>query len=297
MGCNLSQGIDLHIHSTASDGTLSASEILALACKLGLGAISITDHDTIAGSRQALAIGVPAPLEFLTGIELSARTPRNAPIAGSLHILGYGLQPDDPELRRVLSKLQQARQQRLPQMLARLNGLGFDLTWEDVRREVGEGQPGRPHLARSLLKKGIVGSIDEAFERFLASGRPAYVEKYRLPADQAIALIRRAGGIAVLAHPYLLKICDRRRFEALVTDLKDAGLEGIEVFYPQHPPAETSYYARLAEHLDLLKTGGTDFHGDLTPKLQMGTADGGFFVPGSIYHALCSRLAGRHSVL
>ena len=293
MGCNAPQGIDLHIHSTASDGTLSAGEILSLACKLCLGAISITDHDTTAGAREALAAGIPASLEFLTGIEISAGPPGSVSVDGSLHILGYGLQIDHPQLCRELSRLQQARRQRLPQMLERLRRLGFDLTWEEVRREVGRGQPGRPHLARGLLKKGIVSSVDEAFERFLASGRPAYVEKYRLPADQAIALIRQAGGIAVLAHPYLLRIRDRQRFETLVADLKDAGLEGIEVFYPEHPPAETSYYSRLAERLGLVQTGGTDFHGSLKPKLQMGSADGGFFVPCSIYDELSSRLAGR----
>jgi predicted metal-dependent phosphoesterase TrpH len=157
--------IDLHIHSTASDGTLTPAEIIALAVRLGLGAISITDHDSLAGSREALIVGVPAELGFLTGVEISAEPPPSYPGAGSIHILGYGLRLDDPELNRTLEKLQDSRRQRNPEIIARLNKLGIPIRIEEVEGEAADGQPGRPHIAKLLVKKGIVKTIDDAFDR------------------------------------------------------------------------------------------------------------------------------------
>lgn len=296
MGYERPPGIDLHIHSNASDGTLSPREILTLAGRLGLAAISITDHDTVAGCRQAMALPTPAGLQFLTGIEISSQPPEGFGLAGSLHILGYGIDPSDPHLIRAISALQEARQRRLPKMIDRLNHLGFNISEEEVRAVVGRGQPGRPHLARAMMKRDVVNSIDEAFDRYLGNGRPAYVQKYRLPYRQAIETILRTGGIAVLAHPGLIELPAEADLKSLLQRLKRAGLGGIEAYYPQHSAGATARYRRLAQGLDLLITGGTDFHGEVTPDIQLGSANGGFSVPYEIYQALAARLASRPSM-
>lgn len=197
--------IDLHIHSTASDGTLSPAEIIAMAVQLRLGAIAITDHDSIAGSREALLSGIPPELGFLTGVEMSAEPPPSYPGSGSIHILGYALRLDDPELNRTLERLQNARKNRNPEILQRLNQLGIPIRLQEVEREAAGGQAGRPHIATLLIKKGVVKTIEEAFDRYLGNGKPAYVDKLRIECRQAIELINAAGGIPVLAHPGLLE--------------------------------------------------------------------------------------------
>jgi len=280
------EGIDLHIHSTASDGTLSPAEILKLAQKLKLRAIAITDHDTIAGSKEALNIGLPPDVKYLTGVEISASSPPSISYSGSFHILGYSISLDDPQLNKTLSVLQQARKNRNPQIVKRLNSMGFEFSLKDVAKEVGDGQLGRPHLARYLVKKGFVKSIDEAFKKYLAQGKPAYVDKYRVECREAIEIILNAGGIPVLAHPVLLGIKNNEALENLVVLLKDMGLKGIEVYYPEHSADETALYKELANRYDLLKTGGTDFHGSLKPDIQMGSGKENFFVPYEVYENL-----------
>ncbi|MCU0590190.1 MAG: PHP domain-containing protein [Desulfobacterales bacterium] len=281
--------IDLHIHSTASDGTLSPAEIIALALQLGLGAISITDHDSIAGSREALIGGIPATLGFLTGVEISAEPPPSYSGAGSIHILGYGLRLDDPELNRTLEKLQDSRRQRNPEIISRLNKQGISIRLEEVEREAADGQPGRPHIAKLLVKKGVVKSFDEAFDRYLGNGKPAYVDKFRIESVHAIELINAAGGIPVLAHPCLLELGRVEQLDELLQDMLSMGLKGLEVFYPQHSFEQTRQYADLARRHDLLITGGTDFHGDIQPGIQMGFGKGDFHVPFALYEKLIER--------
>ncbi len=279
------EGIDLHIHSTASDGTLSPAEILKLAQKLKLRAIAITDHDTIAGSKEALQTGIPPSVKFLTGVEISASSPPSISYAGSFHILGYSIRLDDPQLNKTLAVLQQARKNRNPQIVKRLNSMGFEFSLKDVAKEIGDGQLGRPHIARYLIKKGFVKSIDEAFKKYLAQGKPAYVDKYRVDCSRAIEIIIDAGGIPVLAHPILLNF-DKNETNDLFALLKDMGLKGIEVYYPENPPGMTTFYSKLAERYGLLKTGGTDFHGSLKPDIQMGSGREDFAVPYEIYEKL-----------
>jgi predicted metal-dependent phosphoesterase TrpH len=290
-------GIDLHIHSTASDGSLAPSEIIHQAQKLNLAAIAITDHDSLEGSKEVTQAGIPSSLKFLTGVEISAAYPPFFPGSGSFHILGYGIQLDDSVLNQTLAKLQRARKNRNPEILRKLSSLGIRLTLEEIRNEVGPGQIGRPHIARAMVKKGIVKSIDEAFDHFLGAGKPAYVNKYRIECARAIEIIYRAGGVPVLAHPGLLPIDSDKDLDHLIANLKAIGIKGIEAYYPEHTSRQIALYAGLAARYDLLMTGGTDFHGSITPNIKMGSGTGDLFIPYELYEKLihgCKRsLANR----
>ena len=290
MDCNHHLGIDLHIHSTASDGSFTPAEILEHAQKLNLAAIAITDHDAIDGSREALQIGIPPSFNFLTGVEISAAHPPFFPGSGSFHILGYNINLDNRELNQALSRLQDARRNRNPAILRRLNELGFQITLEEVNQEVGEGQLGRPHIAYAMVKKGFVASIDEAFDKYLGTNGPAYVDKYRIECEQAINIIRAAGGVPVLAHPALLNIENDQKLDALLKNLVKMGLKGIEVYYPEHSPRQVRQYTELAGKYGLLMTGGTDFHGTITPEIKMGSGNGSMCIPYLLYE----KLVGAH---
>jgi 3',5'-nucleoside bisphosphate phosphatase len=281
--------IDLHIHSTASDGTLSPTDIIAMALRLGLGAIAITDHDSIAGSREALLSSIPPELGFLTGVEMSSEPPPSYPGSGSIHILGYALRLDDPELNRTLERLQTARKNRNPEILQRLNQLGIPMRLEELEREAAGGQAGRPHIATLLIKKGVVKTIDEAFDRYLGNGKPAYVDKFRIECHQAIELINGAGGIAVLAHPGLLELNDDEPLEEMLQEMIAMGLKGLEVVFTEHSPEQTRRYTEIARRHMLLMTGGTDFHGDTHPDVRMGVGKGDLSVPYSLYEKLIER--------
>ncbi len=281
--------IDLHIHSTASDGTFSPAQLLAMTVKAGLGAIAITDHDSIAGAREALIEGIPPALGFLTGVEISAEPPPSYPGSGSIHVLGYAIRLDDPELNRALEKLREARQNRNPEIIRNLKRLGIPISLEEVEREAGDGQPGRPHIAALLVKKGVVGTIDEAFDRFLGNGRPGYVEKFRIECSQAITLINAAGGIPVLAHPCLLELETDGQLDELLQEMIAMGLKGLEVYFTDHTPEQTRRFADRAARYELLMTGGTDFHGATLPDVRMGVGKGGLHVPYALYERLIER--------
>jgi len=282
-------GIDLHVHSTASDGTLSPVEILRLAETLELGAISITDHDTLKGSRDLLEAAGSSVVRVLTGIEISTTPPALYAVVGSFHILGYGIRLDDPALNQTLETLQHARENRNPLIISRLNEMGLDIALEEVIQSSGESQIGRPHIAQLMIKKGFVRTIDEAFDAYLGFNKPAYVDKFKLDCQNAIEMIVTAGGIPVLAHPFLLGFADCSRLESLVATLKEMGLQGIEVYYPEHSAENVEFYSRLALSHDLAVTGGTDFHGAIKPDIQMGYGKGDFFVPYSVYDLLLKR--------
>jgi len=285
-------GIDLHIHSTASDGTLTPIEIIALARQSNLAAVSITDHDTLEGVRQVLADKIPAGMHFLTGIEISISPPPSFSVSGSLHLLGYGIRVDEPALNNALDKLQNSRNNRNPKIIAKLNALGLAVSYDEVQKEAGDGQLGRPHIASCLVKKGYAADINDAFDQFLGTGKPAYVDRYRITAAQAISHIRAADGIPVLAHPDLYGLPDFETLREMVEVLTKEGLMGIEVYYPEHSDEMTGNLIALARQLDLLMTGGTDFHGALKPDIQLGTGSGDFFVPFRLYEKLVDRLPG-----
>jgi 3',5'-nucleoside bisphosphate phosphatase len=282
--------IDLHIHSTASDGSLSPIEILNLAKDLNLGAIAITDHDTIAGTKDAIACGIPPSLKFLTGVEISTEPPPSFPFPGSLHILGYGIDLNDIRLNQTLLVLQESRKNRNPRILELLTNLGIELTLDEVRNEAGECQLGRPHIAQLMVARGFVKSVDDAFKKYLGNGKPAYVDKYRIDCARVIEMIINAGGIPVLAHPNLIPMKSEKMLEALIISLKEMGLKGIESYYPEHPPDLITRFNEMANRYNLLITGGTDFHGSIKPEIQMGSGTGDLYIPYQIYENLISSL-------
>jgi len=278
--------IDLHIHTTASDGTFTPEQVISHAHQLKLKAIAITDHDTVAGSKEALRSGIPPSLGFLTGVEISSTPPPFYPGSGSFHLLGYSIRLDDPKLNRTLAKLQQARKNRNPAIINRLNELGISITLDEVRKEAGEGQLGRPHIAQLLVKKRVVASIDAAFDQFLGTGKPAYVDKQRVECFKAIEIILDAGGVPVLAHPGLLDYKNENQLDELIGKLKKAGIQGVEVYYSGHTPDQTRLYAELAKRHDLLMTGGSDFHGAIQPEIEMGSGQGDLIVPFELFEKL-----------
>ena len=257
--------IDLHTHSSYSDGSFSPKQLVRLASKVGLRAIALTDHDTVAGVAEALAAGEELGVEVVPGVEVSAQYP-----PGTMHILGYYFHLSHPELHKALKELQQARAERNPKIIERLQSLGLEITAAEVLNMSG-GQVGRPHIAKALVKRGYVSNIDEAFSRYLKKGGIAYVEKFRFPPREAIAMIRRAGGLAILAHPFTLGIENPQELTALVSELQEMGLEGIEVFYPDHTEEMTVFYQNVAKGLGLVSTGGSDFHGNLKDRSYLGS--------------------------
>lgn len=281
--------IDLHIHTSASDGTCPVAEILQLAEAEPLGAIAITDHDTLEGVKEALSVGIPPHLGFLTGVEISATPPPEFPISGSFHILGYDIALDHPELNQTLSLLRSARHNRNPKILEKLLELNIRITMEEIEAAASGGQVGRPHIARVLVDRKYAGSIDEAFDRYLGREKPAYVDKFRISCHAAIDLIRRAGGLPVLAHPILLNLSEDRVMEALIVHLKSLGLGGLEIYYPEHSEERTAFYARLALRHHLFMTGGTDFHGALKPEIRLGSGKGNLAIPFSLFEEIVKR--------
>ncbi|MFO7964403.1 MAG: PHP domain-containing protein [Desulfobacterales bacterium] len=287
MDCN-QPAVDLHIHTTASDGTFSPVEVLYHAEKIGLKAISITDHDTVSGVIEAQNSGISKRIGFLTGVEISADMAPVFEAAESCHILGYCIDPENPYLIQILRKLGDARKNRNPQIIEKLRALNFDITLEDVLSHSVQDQVGRPQIAEWLVKRNFVTSINEAFDKYLSRGRPAYVDKYRISSAEAIRLIRISGGIPVLAHPFLIHPDNPAVLENMIPVLKDMGLMGIEVFYSGHSPDMTDFLADIARRNNLLMTGGTDFHGTLTPDIQMGKGKGDLVVPYEIYEKLAA---------
>jgi predicted metal-dependent phosphoesterase TrpH len=261
-----------------------------MAARAGLRAIAITDHDTLEGSRQALASDLPGDLRLLSGVEISVQPPPAWTQGGGLHILGYGIDLDHAGLAQALQDLLQARNQRIPQILSKLNQNGIKISLDRVLAEAGPGVPGRPHIAMALIKAGIVRDIDEAFDRFLAKGKPGYVDKYRLACRQAFTLIREAGGLPVLAHPYLIPPCRDGKLADLLDALIPMGLMGVEAYYPKHPPQFRDHVLELAEKYKIIVTGGTDFHGDLTPELQLGCGNGNLHIPAAVFETLMEKL-------
>ncbi|RJX28562.1 MAG: PHP domain-containing protein [Desulfarculus sp.] len=276
--------IDLHTHTTASDGSLSPAALVAAAQEAGLAAVAVTDHDSIAGLAEALAAGQERGLEVVPGVEISLQRPGG----GSMHLLGLWVDPEDPGLNQGLAWLQRARAQRNPRIVDRLNGLGVPLTLAEVQAAAAGGQVGRPHFAQVLVDKGVAANRQEAFGRFLKRGAPAYVDKARFAPAQGLALLRAAGGLPVLAHPGLLDL-HPAVLEELLRELKGLGLEGLEAYYSEHDPALERRLLGLAARLELAVSGGSDFHGGLKPDIRLGTGLGTLRVPAALLAGLKAR--------
>ena len=273
--------VDLHLHTTASDGVLSPSEIVRYAKVKGLQAIAITDHDTIEGCEEGLSEGKKIGFEVIPGIEISAE---HSP--GSMHILGFFLDIHHPFLNERLAYLQKARAERNPKIVEKLNRLGINITFEEVVKASGGGQVGRPHFANVLLEKEYVRSFQEAFDRFLKKGAPAYVDKLRFTSKEALHFINESKGVAALAHPNTLGMNGYSELEKLILRLVGEGLKGIEVYYPEHSAGEVAQYKTLAERYGLLMTGGTDYHGIEKNGLDIGVGRGDMKLPYSIVENL-----------
>ena len=276
--------IDLHTHSTASDGTLEPEALVELAAKKKLTAVALTDHDTVAGVPRAEAAGRRLGLEVVPGVEVSVEAEK-----GAMHLLGYFVRPQDELLREKLSQWCHSRQQRARRMVARLAELGFEISYAQVEELAGSASIGRPHVARVLMKARVVRSVDEAFERYLRRGRPAYVPRQMPEAAEAIALIRSAGGVPVLAHPATLWL-KGAELEARVKALRAQGLEGIEIHWSGHTTRQRRELLALAKKLGLAVTGGSDFHGDNKPGIQLGSGRrGNVRLPEALLDALRQR--------
>lgn len=257
--------VDLHMHTVHSDGTLTPTELVERAKSRGLDCIALTDHDTTSGVREAQAAGKANGVEVIPGVEISVICE-----PGTMHILGYFIDANNKILSEGLESIQEARRQRNPQIIEKLNALGMDITLEEVTKESGGDQVGRPHFARVLVNKGYVKNFEEAFDKYLTKGAPAYVDKRKMTSEYALQMIRGAGGVASLAHPKLLKLKERKEFEAEIATLKDQGLGAIEAYSSCQSKEEAAYFRDVAKRFGLVITGGSDFHGANRPQVELG---------------------------
>lgn len=256
--------VDLHMHTTHSDGTFLPRDLVRYAKQKELACISVTDHDTMSSFEECLEEAGKVGIELIPGIEISAQFE-----PGTLHILGFFLDPQQPRLKSTLDKIQKARKERNPQIIEKLNRIGVSITLKEVEAESGGKQVGRPHFARVLVKKGVVKSMEEAFRKYLAKGSSAYIDKRRLSSREAIQRIREAGGIAVVAHPKQMKL-DESGLTRELARLVEEGLGGIEAYNSCQDRNEAHLYKKLAKRFNLFVTGGSDFHGANKPEVDLG---------------------------
>ncbi len=271
---------DLHLHTRFSDGTFSPEELVLQAQNHGLACIALTDHDTVEGCAPAAVACANVRMEFIPGAELTAEHEDV-----EVHILGYFLNIHNQTLLKRIAKFQEVRQNRIHEMVAALNKLGVPLKAESVFALANCQSPGRPHVARALVKEKLIGSLDEAFDKYLKKGRPAWVPKTKMSALEGIELIHQADGLAVMAHPGL------NRTDEIIPDLVDAGMDGIECFHTKHSTAMSERYLEIADKYHLLVTGGSDCHGYSKVRPLIGTVK----LPYEHVEKLKAAVAGRKS--
>jgi predicted metal-dependent phosphoesterase TrpH len=276
--------IDLHTHSTVSDGSDTPEEVVALAANAGVSALALTDHDRQDGIAAARKKASEVGIELIAGTEISCNH------SGTMHMLVYFLEPGDGPLQDELLRLQVARDNRNDELIARLADLGLPVTMEELEAEAGGSGAGRPHVAAILVRKGVASSVQDAFDRWLAKGRPAYVEKERLDPLPAIALALQSGALPVLAHPLSLGLSPDE-LERTIGELADAGLVGLESIYGRYSREERASLAVMAVQAGLAITGGSDHHGTYKPDLSVGTGRGDLHVPDGALEALRNRLS------
>jgi predicted metal-dependent phosphoesterase TrpH len=278
--------VDLHLHTTASDGALTPAQIVQRAGRLGLKVIAITDHDTIAGVAEAQAAGARAGVEVIAGVEIN--TDVNG---GEVHVLGYFVDPGHPELNEKLAVIREGRVGRAKRMAEVLTAMGAPVSFERILQIAGEGAVGRPHVAQALLEARHVSSLGEAFEKYIGRNSPAYVERMKFTPAEACALIHRAGGLPVVAHPVSFdrygKIRTRVGELDLLPGMLEEGLAGLEVYYTGYDAITIEVLLKLARQYGLLVTGGTDFHGMRPSEADLGSV----YVPMKVVR----RLKERHA--
>lgn len=261
--------VDLHAHTTASDGTYAPRALVETAIRRGLRVLCITDHDSTEGIGEGLATARGSQLELWPGIEVSTDVP-----GSEVHILGYLLDYRDPVLQGTLGKLRESRVERARRMVEKLAGLGLPIAWQRVQEIAGGGALGRPHVAQAMLERGYVSGVTEAFNRYIGRNGPAYVERYRLTPEEAVQLIRAAKGLASLAHPVIMgstaDTSEQLDLEALLPRLVRAGLAGIEAYYTGYSPEIVQRLLQVASRWNLVATGGSDFHGRGTLTIGVG---------------------------
>jgi len=265
--------VDLHLHSTYSDGTDTPDRIVRAAADLDLSTIALTDHDNLDGIESARAAADSAGIDLISGTEISVSWQGEA-----MHLLVYFLEPGPGPLQGRLGEVQQGRTRRNKRIVGRLNEAGIEITYAEVVAEAGGTGIGRPHFAAVMMDKGYVATIAEAFDRYLATDRPGYVARVRLDAVEAIGLARRSGAVPVIAHPHTLGVAAadyRRAFETLTA----AGLGGIECYYPEYATDVRDHLAEVCEALGIAATGGSDYHGAYKPDLSIGVGRGDLHVP------------------
>ena len=271
------KAVDLHVHSDKSDGSMSPAALTAYAAQKGLRAFALTDHDTIDGLAEALNAAKQFPdLEVIPGIEFSTEYKGR-----DIHIVGLYIRYDDPEFLKYLTDFQDSRIRRNEKMCNNLASAGIDISFEKLQAEFPDSVITRAHYARYLLDHGYVGSLKEAFDRYVGDHSKYFVPREKVTPVQAVELILRAGGIPILAHPVLYRMSDAA-LEELVAQLKDAGLIGMECVYSTYSPAEERDMKRLADKYGLIYSGGSDFHGKAKPGLDLATGYGKLFVPETI---------------
>ena len=276
--------VDLHLHSSFSDGTFTPERIVGLAVEAGLAAAVLTDHDTMEGTPRFLDAARKAGIRSIAGMEISADVPHR-----TVHLLAYGCDPAEPRLAAALARVRDGRAERNALILEKLGRLGAPISMEEVRAEAGNAEVvGRPHIAAALVRRGFAEDRVDAFRRFLGRGAPAYAERYRLSPEEALSLVAGAGGVVSLAHPASTGYnpAELRRF---VGRLAEHGLAGIECLYTGYLPNQVEEYVGLAREFGLLVTGGTDYHGDNKPGIRIGVAYGRLKVPLSAFEALEAR--------
>jgi predicted metal-dependent phosphoesterase TrpH len=261
--------IDLHMHSTYSDGSKTPEELILEAKQTGLSAIALTDHDTIDGVPEFLELGEKHGITAVPGVEISvdSKLPNN----GHIHILGLLIDPYSSELKETLNYLLTQRNLRAQRIIRKLTDLDIDISMQELLDEAGEGAIGRPHVARILVRKGVVTSIQEAFDIYLAKGKPAYMDKEKLGEIEALKMIRDAGGLAILAHAHLMNYDSFEEAREKILTLKELGLDGFEVYYSGMPREYSENLLRLAEEHHFLISGGSDYHGANKDSVRMGS--------------------------
>ena len=272
------QYIDLHVHSTFSDGTYTPTQLVQLAKKNGLVAMALTDHDTVDGVDEAVRAAQNTNLQIIPGVELSCKYQISSERKKEIHILGYNLDYRQPELIDTLRQVADERNNRNRKMCDNLKADGFPIDYESLTARFGESILTRAHFARFLHEKGAIPSIDSAFKKILAEDGPYFVNRQYLSPKTGIDLIKKAGGIPVLAHPLLYKM-SVTELHKLLDELKGYGLKGIEAMYSRNHGTDEAFVKKLAQQFDLFITGGSDFHGTNKPDIELGRGEGNLFVP------------------